>query len=480
MRDKVIYQFISSFLLVFAVVLAVPLVVSLYYGESFFYQSGFAVASVSSLVMGYALKLSGRGEDFSPTINEAMFSAVLGWILAIAFGSIPFLTHLGMTNAVFESAAGLTTTGISMVMQPSELPHSLLFWRSFTQWVGGLGILTFFIAIIRESGGVSRRLFSAEAHKTDSGSIRPSLIKSIIALWKVYGFITAVIMGTYIALGMSVFDAFLHGFSTISTGGFSTTSASIAGFSSTSIELATILFMFVGGVNFVILYRALRGEFSSLVNNSEFRLYSTAFLVVAGLTAFEFLTSGAPLQASVIDSFFQSAAVISSTGYSTVSLMSLSVAMQLVFIAVMFVGGSLGSTSGGLKMFRLKTLIELSRVRIRSYSLPKTAINEVKIDGEILEDSTVRTISVLFFTWISVVFLVTVAVMALEEVGMMAALSGSVSTVGNMGPVYLAGEDLVSLSPAVKILWVAAMLAGRLEMLPVLAIFNSDIFKQYS
>ncbi|MFB6191204.1 MAG: TrkH family potassium uptake protein [Candidatus Nanohaloarchaea archaeon] len=474
MRTPVVLQFVGRFLQIFSVTLALPLLIAIYYSESLLVSSGFIMASLSAMVLGYAVKMAGDTHD--PTTEEAMFATVLGWTLAIGFGAIPLMVHMNIFDAFFESAAGLTTTGISMFLAPEKLPRSILFWRSFMQWIGGLGILTFFIAVIRESGGVSRRLFSAEAHKTDSGSIRPSLTKSIIALAKVYGFLTTVIVVVYMMLGVSPFNAVLHSFSAISTGGFSTMAASIGGFS-VPVQAATVAFMFIGGVNFVLLYRVLKADVSALARNSEFLLYSKIFLLVAGFVSLELLMKGySPFDAG-LEGLFQSAALISSTGYGTISLMGFSAVMQLVFIAVMFVGGSLGSTSGGLKIFRLKTLMELLRTRIRAYSLPETAINEVKIDGQILESSTVRTISVLFFIWAASTFLLAAFTMALEGVGLMAAMSGSVSAIGNMGPVFMEGERMVALSPLVKVAWIIGMLAGRLEMLPLLAIFNSDLFK---
>lgn len=468
-------RFVGSFLQVFGATLLAPLIPAIYYSDPWITGAGFVLASFTTIVLGTGLKFSG-GKG-SPSVSEAMFSTVLGWVLALILGAIPLMTHVGLMNAIFESAAGLTTTGISLVAEPQELPMSLLFWRSFMQWIGGLGILTFFIAVIRESGGASRRLFSAEAHKTDSGSIRPSLVKSITALWKVYGFLTIVIASTLIMLGMPVFESLLHAFSTISTGGFSTRGGSIAAFGSPAIVAATTLFMFLGGVNFVLLYRFLRSDFTPLFRSSEFRLYMKMFLLTSVMLTIGLFSSGlAPAQA-VLDGVFQAAAFISSTGYSTVSLGIFSAMLQLWIVAIMFVGGSLGSTSGGLKIFRLKTLIELLRTRIKAYSLPETAINEVKIDGEILESSTVRTISVLFFTWSLVVFISTLLTLGLEDVSFMGALSGSVSAASNMGPVFMPMESMTGFSPLTKVIWIFVMLAGRLEMLPALAIFNSELFE---
>lgn len=477
MKDKVIFRLVGSFLQIFALTLLLPTLVSLYYNESFVVTAGFVLSAFSSAVIGYLLYLSGKTEIEQETgIEEAMFATVLGWVLAVMFGSIPFLTHITLVNAIFEAAAGLTTTGISLVLEPSKLPKSLLFWRSFMQWVGGLGILTFFIAIIRESGGVTRRLYSAEAHKTDSGSIRPSLTKSIYDLWRVYGFFTVLFSVIYVLLGMPLFDSILHSFSAISTGGFATTSASFANFS-WSIQSVTVLFMFIGGVNFVLLYKFLRSEFSAMIQSSEFKLYSKIFLLVGLLMTIEILMSGQALNRAVLGGAFQSAAVMSSTGYATMSLGVFSTTLQFIIIGVMFFGGSLGSTSGGLKMFRLKALVELLRTRLRAYKLPESAINEVKIDGEIMESSTVRTISILFFVWIAVIFVSTILTLAWDQVSVMGAISGAVSSAGNMGPVYLSGEEMIGLSWMTKIWWVFVMLAGRLEMLPVLAIFNRELFK---
>jgi trk system potassium uptake protein TrkH len=360
-------------------------------------------------------------------------------------------------------------------LEPSTLPNSMLFWRSFMQWIGGLGILTFFIAVIRESGGISQRLFSAEAHKTDPGSIRPSLKKSIIDLWRVYGFFTSVIIGAYVALGMKPFNAVIHAFSGLSTGGFSSSAASIGAFSP-AIQAVTIPFMFIGGVNFVLLYRFLRSDFKPILKNTEFKVYTLFFVLITAVVSYSLLSS-MPAKTAVFDAAFQTAAVISSTGYSTMGITEMVLPLQILFLAVMFVGGSLGSTSGGLKMFRLTALFRLLKTRIRAYSLPDTAVNKVKIDGEILENEAVNTISVLLFAWLGIVFVSGLLMVAMDDLTFIGAISAAVSAAGNMGPVYFSGETLVNLSIGSKIILIVNMLAGRLEMLPLLAIFNRSIIK---
>ena len=474
MRSRVVSRITGRFLQVFAVIASVPLLFSVYYSESLEVVLGFSSAAFVSLFMGYSLYFLGK--DGKPSTMEALTSTVAGWMIAIIIGAVPLLSYMTPVNAVFEASAGLTTTGISMLLQPEILPNSLLFWRSFMQWIGGLGILTFFVAVIRESGGVSRRLFSAEAHKTDPGSIRPSLRKSIVDLWRVYGFLTSIIITTYIALGMPVFDSIAHAFSTISTGGFSVTSQGMAAYS-VELQSAVTLFMFMGGINFVLLYRFLRGDTRFFGKNSEFRLYA-GFLIMAVLMIAPLMMNRFEGLEGIRQTFFHAASYLSSTGFTLESSAGFPAAYQVVVLLLMFVGGSLGSTSGGIKVFRILTMLELLRTRLRSYSLPESAVNEVKIDGEILDSSAVRTISILFFVWVSVVFLSTLFIMFFEDASFLALLSGTVSSAGNMGPVFMSAESMVGLSAVTKVVWTVIMLAGRLEMLPLLALFNGGLFKE--
>ncbi|AOV95296.1 hypothetical protein AQV86_05260 [Nanohaloarchaea archaeon SG9] len=471
MRARVLSRILGKFLKVFALIMAVPMLMSFYLIEPWTVRTGFIAASLTSMTMGELLVHAGKKGE--PQLSEAMASTVAGWTMAVFLGAIPLFQFMPPVSAVFEATAGLTTTGISMLADPAILPQSLLFWRALMQWVGGLGILTFFIAVIRESGGASRRLFSAETHKTDAGSIRPSLTKSIVDLWKVYGFITTLIIATYVWLGMPLFESFLHAFSAISTGGFSSNAMSIGAYSP-AVQAVTTVFMFIGGVNFVLMYSLLNGQWRKLFRNSEFKIYTGIFLAVAAVIGLKLYTLSRP---AVLDAFFQSAALVSSTGYSTMSLGVLGTAIQFLIIAVMFVGGSVGSTSGGLKVFRLETMVELVKRHLRSYRLPETAINEVKIDGEILESETLRTISVLFFVWVSASFIGTLAVVIFDGASLMGAFSGTVSAIGNMGPVFMETQQMIGLSAGSKIVWIIGMIAGRLEMIPLLAIFNSGLFK---
>jgi len=473
MRLRRVSGILGRFLQIYAILAFIPVAVAVLYSEAVTNMLLFATAGMTSLIAGSLMASAGSAED--PSVREAIIATVVGWMLAVLIGAIPLTKFMLPIDAIFESMAGLTTTGISMLLEPSRLPHSMLFWRSFMQWIGGLGILTFFIAVIRESGGISQRLFSAEAHKTDSGSIRPSLTKSIIDLWRVYGFVTSVIIVVYVALGMNFFNAINHAFTVLSTGGFSTSAQSMAAFNP-AIQAATVLFMFIGGVNFVLLYMLLRADWKPFLKNTEFKMYFLFFIGLSAMVVYE-LSSTLPLTEAILHGSFQAVALLSSTGYATMGIMEFSRPLLVLFLAVMFVGGSLGSTSGGLKIFRLVTMFNLLKTRLRSYSLPKTAINKVKIDGEVLSDDSVKTISVLLFTWLAFAFLSSLFIVTLEDISFMNALSASVSATGSMGPMYIAGEQLLSFTPISKIILIIGMLAGRLEMLPLLAICNRRVIK---
>lgn len=473
MKAKRVSGILGRFLQIYALLVFTPVAIAVIYSESLSIVASFLVSGAFSFTAGSLMAYLGDPGD--PSVKEAIMATVGGWILAVLIGAVPIAAFTSPVNAVFEAMAGLTTTGISMFVEPGRLPHSVLFWRSFMQWIGGLGILTFFIAVIRESGGISQRLFSAEAHKTDSGSIRPSLTKSIVDLWRVYGFVTSAIVFVYVALGMSFFNALNHAFTVLSTGGFSTSAQSMAAFNP-SIQAVTVFFMFIGGINFVLLYMLLKADWKPILRNTEFRTYFLFVLGLAALASLE-LSETVPVAEAVLHGAFQSVALFSSTGYATVGVMEFSPVLLVLFLAVMFVGGSLGSTSGGLKVFRLVTMFKLLQTRLKAYSLPKAAINKVRVDGEILSDESVKTISVLLFAWLGFAFLSSLLIVSMEGLSFMEALSASVSATGSMGPMYVSVEALTNFTLVSKAVLIAGMLAGRLEMLPLLAIFNREVIK---
>lgn len=473
-RTRVVTGLTGRFLQILAGVLAVPIPFAFAVGEGVSVWAGFAVASVSALVIGW---LMSRAEVESPEADEAMYVTVLGWTLAVLFGAVPFLPELSLVNAVFEAASGFTTTGMSMVGNPGSLSQTLLFWRGFMQWVGGVGVLTFFVFVIKRSGGVTKRLYSAEANKTDAKSLHPSLKRSIGALVVAYIALSTLFATTYFGLGMEPLNAVIYSFSTISTGGFETSAAGMAGFSP-EIQGVTVFFMLFSAANLILVYLILKLNPGPLAESDEFRLYIKIFLFVAAVISIDLASSTESVSRLALDSLFQASAFVSSTGFLTRPVSVLGAGTLSILLGVMFVGGCLGSTTGGIKVFRLKAMMKLARRKKREYSLPNTAVNKVRIDREILSDSSLDTITVLVFMWVALTGLGAVVTVYLEPLNFSEALSGTLSAAGTMGPVFFPeGHSVSAMSPITKLLWVGLMIAGRLEMLPLLAMFNSDLFR---
>ncbi|MFT4868816.1 MAG: trk system potassium uptake protein TrkH [Colwellia polaris] len=469
---KKMMNIVGRVLQVFSFLLLAPYFLAIYFNEPGNILWSYAVAAFLAVAVGRASIYLGENGDMS--LREASLATVIGWISVSLVGAIPFLNFLGLEQAVFESVAGITTTGMSMFLAPENLPQSLLFWRSFMQWIGGLGILTFFVAVVRNSGAATRKLFSSESHKSDPGNVRPSMKKTVIDLWKIYAGLTSIMVAIYFLSGMNVLDSLLHSFSVISTGGFSTQGGSIGAFDSTLISIVTVPFMLVGGTNFVLIYSLIKRKYN-IFADSEFRSYIKLFGFAVFVFAVDKYLNGSLVLENVVEVSFTAATLLTSTGYAIEPVTGYSFPVQILMLGIMFVGGSIGSTAGGLKVFRFKVLWEVVNTRIKAYSLPETAINEVRIDNEILENNAVRTVTSLFFLWVLVTFVGTVSLAVFEGFTIIEGTSAVISAISNMGPVMFSGERLIETTLASKIVLMVSMLAGRLEMLPLLAIFNRHL-----
>ncbi|MDY6778463.1 MAG: potassium transporter TrkG [Candidatus Nanohaloarchaea archaeon] len=266
--DRTIAYYVGFFLKIFSATLFLPVAVGKIYGESFVQLESFIFAAFISIVLGYLLQAF--GEPKKPDAIEGMIAATVGWVLAVAIGGIPFMLMLEFSfpAAFFEAMSAFSTTGMSQIKDIGSLPRSLLFWRVFAQWIGGLGILTFFVTVVVEAGGAATALLSAEANKTDSGSIRPSLFTALKSLWYVYIVVTSLMAVILYGLGMSFFNAMLYALATMPTGGLASTAGGIAAFHSWKIEAVVTVFMVAGGTNFLLLYRLIVGDVRSLLSLS--------------------------------------------------------------------------------------------------------------------------------------------------------------------------------------------------------------------
>ena len=444
----------------------------------------FLLSSVISFAFGIGCKLLPTEKGRRPLkTTGALIVVSLGWILVSLLGALPFVFELqaSFLDSFFEAMSGFTTTGITMFTGLDHMPASILLWRSMTQWVGGLGILTLFLFLVF-SGGAAHRLFSAESHKVFSKRPAPGMFNTLKILWSIYALFTLV---TAIALwlqGLDPFEALNHAFTTLSTGGFSTHDASIAHFERVGfphyrwIEYTIIFSMTLGGISFFNHYRLLRGEIRALWDGLEIRLWwkiicGSLFLVMLD----HFLNAGGERLLEVFrNSLFQVVAVLTTTGFATEDIAGpfFPAMAKQVFLVLMVIGGCVGSTGGGVKVLRIGVLWEMVRRQIRKTVYPRGAVNPIIVDGEKIESDELRRIASFFFLW-SLLLVAGGAITALfSDLSPLASLSGIFSALGNIGPTYIPLEQLQALGPAIKMTYVFAMLAGRLEILPLLLLLN--------
>jgi len=430
-----------------------------------------------------------------PTRLQSALICSVGWLGFSAIGALPFLIGIDSTylDGFFEAMSGFTTTGITMFTGLDEMPKSILFWRAMTQWVGGLGILTMFMLVVFR-GGSPHKLFGAEGHKINVDRPVPGLANTIKVLFSMYAGFTFFIALALFALGMGLFDSICHSFTALSTGGFSPHDASIEyyrlqGYSNyVWMEYVIILGMLLGGTSFVIHYRVLKGSWRALFDNLEARYWWSLIGIFVVLIMFERLVRIEPLSASLLDypSFFhrmeedirivlfQVVSILTTTGFGTrdINTPFFGEAARQFFLVMMVIGGCVGSTGGGIKVLRVAIMGKLIRREVYRLRVPPRAINSVVIDGELIQLDEIQRVGGLFFMWMVLIIFGGGVTEYLSHHNGYVALSGMFSALGNIGPCYIPVADMGQLHPIIKMVYIVGMLAGRLEILPVLLLFS--------
>jgi len=492
----IVLNFLGSLFIVLGCILLIPLAVVVLAGElrqGYHTLAGFMAASAVSFALGLLLRRAFRSG--SPSGLQAMLICSLGWLGFSAIGAIPFVIAIDASylDGLFETMSGFTTTGITMFTGLDHMPKSILFWRSLTQWVGGLGILTFFLAVTFR-GGSAHKLFGAESHKIDAGRPVPGLAHTVKILWAIYAAFTSLIVVGLLLAGMSFFDGICHSFTALSTGGFSPHDASIAYYQSAGhphyiwIEYILVVGMFLGGTNFLVHYRVLKGNWRGLFDNTEMRYWwglIGAFVLVilveriVRLGAFAGLAFGSPgwwgqAERDFRLVLFQVVSITTTTGFGTQDIGGRhfgQVAQQL-FLLMMVIGGCVGSTGGGFKVLRVAILVKLIRRELYRVRAPLRAVSAVVVDGKPVRTDEIHRVSALFFIWIALLVFGACVTAFLSKLSGYQSFSGMASALGNIGPCYIPVEQMGALHPLTKVTYILGMLAGRLEILPVLLLFS--------
>ncbi len=416
--------------------------------------------------------------------REGYLVVSMGWIFFSLFGSLPFVITGAIpsyTDAFFETMSGFTTTGASILNDIESLSHGLLFWRSMTQWLGGMGIIVLSLVILPILGIGGMQLFIAEVPGPTPDKLHPRIKETAKRLWAVYLIITMMEMILLKIFGMDIFDAICHSFTTLATGGYSTKQASIAYYSSPYIQYTIAIFMVVAGVNFSLSYMAMHFKFKRVWQNEEFRSY-LAFIAGFTLIITLILATSVPnesIEKSFRDAFFQVASIITTTGFATVDYLGWEWSAIILLVVLMFFGGSAGSTGGSIKIVRIVLMLKNGFLELKKLIHPN-AIVPVRLDNQAVKPETIFNVLAFISVYILITAMAVIIVSFLgydlsSSIGAVAATLGNIGPgIGDVGPMY----NYAHFSVFGKWFLSFLMLIGRLELFTVLVILTPAFWKK--
>lgn len=482
MRHQLIAKLLGRLIVFAGLSMLLPLLISVGYGEVGSVRS-FALSLGITVAVGGALMWIGRGGEATVFRREALVVVTSSWVLIGVLGGLPYLfdgVFRSPVDAYFETISGFTTTGATVLDEiAGSLSHGMHFWRCFTHWLGGMGIVVLFVAVFPQLGVGGKALFKQEVPGPITEGLRPKIRETSIALYRIYLLLTLACVVALRLAGMSWFDAACHAASTLGTGGFSTNNASIAGYDSAAIEMVIALFMLLAGVNFGLYFLALRGGGGRALRDRELWAYLG---LVAAMTALIALII-APEKDGIVDalraSVFQVLAVITTTGFITDDYdVYPNVAKALIF-GLFFVGGMAGSTAGGIKTIRV-IILARGCVREVARTFRPQLVTAVKVGRRNIDGETVSAVFVFFAVYVAI-FLVGTLLMAPVTDDLVTASTAVAVTLGNVGPGLGdvgATESFSFLPGAAKLLLSGLMIIGRLEVFTVLVLLVPSFWKR--
>ncbi len=489
MNKKTILNILGAQIGILSITLLIPAFISLAYKEYDF--KGFILSAVITFFIGIPLWYLTRKSKTLST-KDGFLIVTFAWIITAIIGALPFYfsgTIPNITDAFFESMSGVTTTGATIIGNPmtlpnlpqgiESLPHGILFWRSFIQWIGGMGIIVFTIAILPLLGIGGVQMFKAEVPGPVSNKLRPRVKETAKILWLVYVGFTALETLLLALGGMTWFDAICHAFTTMPTGGFSTMNSSIAAWTSSVIHYIIIFFMLMAGINFALHFRAMSGDIKAYFRDYEFKIYiGIILLITLGIFIIVSLSEGGFTHVKFRDSLFQTVSIITTTGYGTHDYELWGYFIQFTLVGLMFLGAMGGSTGGGMKLIRVFLIIKHGLMETRRL-LHARAIIPIRIGGRYIDENIIRN-TLGFFLFYVAIFSLTATSLTAMGIDITSAIGAAASAVGNIGPALGAfgPTDNYALLPDIgKWILSFAMLLGRLEIFTVLILFSRTFWK---
>ena len=482
MHIGIILRVVSILLLIVSFFMLFPIAFAVYYDElemiRFFAIPMLVLAVISSLMLVIT-----RRASRNITTKDGFLLVTLSWVFAALFSCLPFYLSGSIpqfTDAFFETMSGFTTTGASILTDIESLPKSMLFWRSLTHWLGGMGIVVLTVAILPLLGIGAYQLIKAEAPGPTLDKITPKIGETAKILWFIYVFLTVAETLLLMAGGMDLFDALTHTFGTLATGGFSTKNRSVGHYNSVHIDVVITVFMIMAGLNFILYYRLITGNLKKFLTNFEMKVYLGIFLAAALIIAVdlygrEYQSFGTSLRYAS----FQAATILTTTGFTTTNYTSWPYFAQIVLFILMFIGGCSGSTGGGIKVIRIAALAKLAFNEMKYLAHPR-GIFSIKMGGETVKKDITYTISGFFFLYIFML-LVTTFVVASGGNDILTSFASSLVTLGNIGPGFgkIGPAGNYAFYPHyIKWFLIFSMLVGRLELYTVLVIFTPKFWRK--
>ena len=487
MRWKVVLGNLGAILKLFGFAFYIPVIPALYYFEEPLFYGFMPLNALIFLFManltitiGYPMEAFGKAEDFHH--HEAVVIVSSSWLLLALLASVPFLLAGMLTHPIdgfFEAMSGLTTTGATVLPYPLEQhPKSVMLWRALLQWMGGMGIIVMSVAVLSKlsRGGLS--LLEAEAPGPSITRIKPKIMETAKILWYIYGLLTLCQLLLLLGAGLTLYDSVYHSFTTMSTGGFSNYSHSIAHFGS-PVQWIIIGFMILGGINFSLHYQAFRGNFKKVLANTEFKVYLT-ILSSATLLIFYLLVGTETLPGeSLRNAMFQVVSLTTSTGYTTVNYDKWPELARITLLFLMVIGASAGSTGGGVKVLRVYLVFKMAMRSFKEFINPRRVL-VVRMGDRVVEEKILKGIAMFFLAYI-IIFAVGSFLLVASGMDILTSMSGVISALSNVGPALggLGPANSFEVAPLYgRLLLSILMWIGRLEIFTAVVLFSPELYRR--
>ena len=480
MKYKIVLNTLGSLLFFLGLSMLFPLLYAIYYQETVI--NAFILSMSITSLSGFLLwKYFSSKEPIGH--KEGFAIAALGWILAAGFGALPFLfagTFPSFIDAYFESMSGFTTTGATVLTPIEGNPYSILFWRDFIQWLGGMGIIVLVVAILPALGAGGMQLFKSEVPGPEPDRLKPRIKETAKLLWAVYIIFSVLQVACLYFTGMTLFDALTHMFGTMPTGGFTPRNLSVGAYDNPTFENIIIVFMFIAGANFTLHYKVLHGNPKSLIKDKEFLFY-------CGVILFSILAIATELRFYIYNSIFtalryasfQVVSIATTTGFVTADYDIWPAFSKSVLLVLMFIGGCAGSTGGAIKNIRVLLLLKQAYREFRKLIHPQ-AVTPIRLGDKVVSEDVMRNITGFFFLYIFI-FVISSFIMTILGLDIVSAMASVAATLGNVGPgLGLVGpiQTYALIPPLGKIVLTLCMLLGRLEIYTVLILVVPEFWRK--